>query len=189
MCKSIDFFFLFHRNCKEGEGFIQNPKGGHRPPLPLLPLLVNGLGGWKISRAQVFFPQIHQNFISPNWRENRWERNSYSQCLNYHLLLLCARHAIGFFFFFANILLGVIRYNFFRFCGCFLLFCSSSLLFIYLFFGLTGHDFFFYIFFWGMIFIFYFFIYNKFGGLSFFLVGCLPLFFFLIGNHYFNEGI
>ena len=100
MCKSIDFFFLFHRNCKEGEGFIQNPKGGHRPPLPLLPLLVNGLGGWKISRAQVFFPQIHQNFISPNWRENRRERNSYSQWLNYHLLLLCARHAIGFFFFF-----------------------------------------------------------------------------------------
>ena len=159
MCKSIDFFFLFHRNCKEGEGFIQNPKGGHRPPLPLLPLLVNGLGGWKISGVQVFFPQIHQNFISPNWRENRRERNSYSQWLNYHLLLLCARHAIGFFFF-CQYFAGHEKVQLLSFLwelSFVLLFFFSFYLFIFWF---NWTWFFFFTFFFGAWFLFFIFLYT-----------------------------
>ena len=101
MCKSIDFFFSFSQKLQGGGGIYSKSKGGPSPPSTPPPSTSEWVGRVENQQGSgVFSPNIHQNFISPNWRENRWERNSYSQCLNYHLLLLCARHAIGFFFFF-----------------------------------------------------------------------------------------
>ena len=99
--------------------------------------------GWKISWAQVFSSLTHQNSIFLIWVENKGEKNSCSQWLNYsssfHLNLLLLFH---FFFFFLGcgpscfsllLFLGMTQIMFFLFC---------SLFFFYFFFCLTIHEFF-----------------------------------------------
>ena len=98
--------------------------------------------GWKISWAQVFSSITHQNSIFLIWVENKGEKNSCSQWLNYsssfHLNLLLLFH---FFFFFLGcgpscfsllLFFGMIQIMFFLFCS----------LFFFFFFCLTIHEFF-----------------------------------------------
>ena len=149
MCKSIDFFFSFSQKLQGGGGIYSKPKGGPSPPSTPPPSTSEWVGRVENQQgSDVFSPNPPKFYLSKLERKQTGEKQLQSMTKLPSPPLMC-QTCYWVFFFFANILLGVIRYNFFRFCGCFLLFCSSSFLFIYLFFGLTGHDFFFYTFFFG----------------------------------------
>ena len=98
--------------------------------------------GWKISWAQVFSSLTHQNSIFLIWVENKGEKNSCSQWLNYsssfHLNLLLLFH-----FFFSFLGVDLVAFHFFFFWAWHRL-CSFYfvLFFFFFFFCLTIHEFF-----------------------------------------------
>ena len=127
-----------------GYGWNRRERSGEKLILWFFFFFFERSEGRKISRAQVFSSLTHQNSIFLIWVENKGEKNSCSQWLNYssffHLNLLLLFHI---FFFFLGCGPSCFFTSFFGHDTNYVLFILFSFFFCFFFvFCLTIHEFF-----------------------------------------------